>query len=116
MATRNQLEHTFWTYASLSIINSPAVFHRERIAPHRAVAREARTKGLGEIRDWHKIRLSITRATSDAHGEGEYNGEHCLHFVRMLTRWRLGRLEYVKDHWRGNPEKGVSLGSYRVTS
>jgi hypothetical protein len=83
-----------------------------RTAP--SPARLARAKGLGEINDWHKIRLSITREVSSAAGEGEVTGERYLHFVRMFTRWRLGRLEYVKDHWRGNPEKGVSLTSYKV--
>jgi hypothetical protein len=113
-ANRSRMErHHFLVYAMLSMINSPAVFHRDRHEPHRAVAREAKTKGLGEIKDWHKIRLSITREVSEAVGES-ITGERCLHFVRMFTRWRLGRLEYVKDHWRGNPEKGASLTSYKV--
>jgi hypothetical protein len=37
---RSKMErHHFLIYAMLSIINSPAVFHRERHEPHRAVAR-----------------------------------------------------------------------------
>jgi hypothetical protein len=112
--TINQQQHHFLTYAALSIINSPAVFHREWCEPHRAVAREAKTKGLGQVRGWHKIRLSMTRQVAEAHGEGHVTGERCLHFVRMFTRWRLGRLEYVRDHWRGNPDLGVSLASYKV--
>ncbi len=31
-----------------------------------------------------------------------------LHRVRMFWRWRLGRLEAVRPHFRGSMENGVS--------
>jgi hypothetical protein len=31
-----------------------------------------------------------------------------LHRVRMFWRWRLGRLEVVRPHYRGSAENGVS--------
>jgi hypothetical protein len=102
-------------YATLSIINSPAVFEREVHEPHRGIARRAKTEGLGEIAPWHQIKLSISREAATSTGHGEVTGQRCLHWVRAHPRFRLGRWEVVKFHQRGNIEHGISLGVHKVT-
>ena len=102
-------------YALLSIINSPAIFHREILPSHKKLVRMAKTSWLRQIRPWHKINLSITReaSISTGHHDGEITGERCLHWVRQHLRFRLGQWELVQAHERGNPEKGISLAAIK---
>ncbi len=116
------LAHTkdhFLVYAMLAIINSPRVIPQDEIQPHRGHARELRQRGLPfEPKPWRKITLSVSRsAVLEATGEdtGTLHGTKAHHFVRRFARIRLGRLEVVKAHWRGNPERGEKPpGTYVV--
>lgn len=38
-----------------------------------------------------------------------------LHHVRSHLRLKLGRVELVRPHWRGDPERGIILRRHRVT-
>ena len=46
-----------------------------------------------------------------AHGSGM-----ALHTVRAFWRFKLGKLEFVRPHWRGDPAYGVSRRVYRLLS
>ena len=41
-------------------------------------------------------------------------GERCLHYCRTYLRVRMGMLEYVEGHWRGNPALGMKRSRYRL--
>ena len=53
-------------------------------------------------------------------GGGTAGGERgpgmALHTVRAFWRFRLGKLEFVRPHWRGDPAYGVSRRVYRLLS
>lgn len=56
----------------------------------------------GEIENEHGAN------TRKDQGGGVAPGGMPLHRVRMFWRWRLGRLEVVRPHYRGSAENGVS--------
>ena len=70
---------------------------------------------------WTEITLWIdpTGANAEAENavvEGRLSGQKCLHFVRSFLRWRLGQLERVTAHWRGDGSKGIKRSRYNVKS
>ncbi|MGF3026934.1 hypothetical protein ACQVP2_29470 [Methylobacterium aquaticum] len=108
--------------ALLLVINSPRVIARETQPPHRGLEKDlraARREGARfKLLPWTKIRLNITPpAASGETGEGgeRITGAKALHFCRSHIRVRLGRLEIVKAHWRGDPELGIRRPTYAVT-
>jgi hypothetical protein len=38
-----------------------------------------------------------------------------LHFVRAHLRLRLGKIELVRPHWRGDAQLGIKRPAYLVT-
>jgi hypothetical protein len=106
----------------LAMINSPRIVRRRVHAPHKGLARElARTPGagIGPLQDWHEIKLEIAKPRDVDDGEPHEDiirGRRALHFCRKHIRVRLGRLEYVREHWRGDPAIGISRATYRVTA
>jgi hypothetical protein len=105
----------------LLLINSPKVVSRQRHEPHKGLAREVRQhKNFGRpfaLLPWHEIKLQITKPRSIDDGEAhqdQITGQRALHFVRRFMRIRLGRLEYVSSHWRGDPALGIHQSDYRV--
>jgi hypothetical protein len=67
----------------------------------------------GNVRDDHvSFRDSLWRV--EPASEGHLTGEKCLHFVRTFLRVRMGQLEYVDAHWRGNPALGMKRSRYRL--
>lgn len=89
--------------------------------PHRGLERAliANQKLVGKfpLHAWTEIKLHVT-PPKEAEGEHEAHltGERALHFCRAHLRIRLGRLEVVKAHWRGNPAIGIKQSRYTVTA
>ncbi|MGE0716893.1 MAG: hypothetical protein AB7P02_15735 [Alphaproteobacteria bacterium] len=102
-------------FACLSIINSPKIVARREHQPHAGLTREINRAGIPyEPMPWHQILLQV-RAPEDEHGPGmTFTGKRAKHFVRSHLRVRLGRLELVSPHWRGDPELGLVRSSYRI--
>jgi hypothetical protein len=111
----------FVCYASLALINTPRIIGRRQHMPHERVERE-KLKTLGlvgkfPLRAWTEIILKVAppdNRTGEPSTEGHLTGEKCLHFVRTFLRVRMGQLEYVESHWRGNPALGMKRSRYRL--
>jgi hypothetical protein len=116
---RKGIEALAWlVMGCLSIINTPAIFKHTEHEPHAGLRRELVRRGLLEPsrrqRPWVEIKLDI-RPPSDLPGGGErMTGTKALHFCRAHMRFRLGKVEWVRSHWRGDASKGVVRHDYRV--
>lgn len=119
-ALLDEQHRAYWLYAALSIINSPKIVDQTtRRASSGLQKRLARKAGAPfELLPWHEILLDVTPPPGGERqaGDGErLTGPKALHFCRAFLRIRLGRLERVRAHWRGDPTLGLSQASYRVT-
>lgn len=74
------------------------------------------------LSDYTSIKLSVSGPISKRSAsnetivnsrDGSHHGKR-LHFVGHFWRTRLGRLEFVRPHWRGNAELGISSGNKKV--
>jgi hypothetical protein len=111
----------FLHYALLALINTPRVIGQRMHYPHQRLEREklARLKLVGKfpLRAWTEIILKVAPPddrSGEPSQEGHLTGERCLHFCRTYLRVRLGMLEYVDAHWRGNPALGMKQSRYRL--
>lgn len=108
--------------AILAFINTPKIIGREEFPPHRGLGKKLKA-ALGAksdfvIHPWTEIRLQVTppEPVGDADGaNGHLTGQRALHFCRSHLRFRNGRLEIVRAHWRGSIEAGFRPATYRVT-
>lgn len=113
----------FWLWSVLSIINTPRIIGRRQHMPHRGLERRlVAMKGVvGKfpLHAWTEIKLAIT-PPKDASGEGSQEahltGERALHFCRAHLRIRLGKLEVVRGHWRGDASLGIRQSRYKLTN
>jgi hypothetical protein len=111
----------FQLYAQLALINTPRVIGRRQHMPHAGLQRKiAHAKGMvGKfpLHAWTEIKLEVTppkldrSATGDPH-EAMMTGARALHFCRCHLRVRLGQLELVSAHWRGDPALGMKRSRY----
>jgi hypothetical protein len=105
-------------YAFLALINSPSVIGRQQHAPHKALQKEARAQGIGNVPEWTLLQLHVAKPADLDDGEAHeehLTGRRALHFCRAFVRIRLGKLEYVRAHWRGDEARGVREKTYMVT-
>ena len=106
--------------AALAIINSPSVIGRRQHEPHaglqRELARQHNTVGKFPMECWTEIKLEVTPIPNgtDHESGGVMTGRRALHFCRAHLRMRLGRVELVTSHWRGDPAIGIRRGRYTV--
>jgi hypothetical protein len=111
----------FLLYAALALINTPRIIGRRQHMPHERIERE-KIKALGlvgkfPLHAWTEIILKVAPPddrTGAPSTEAHLTGERCLHFVRTFLRVRMGQLEYVDAHWRGNPALGIKRSRYRL--
>jgi len=108
-------------YGLLACINTPRVIGRRQHLPHAGLQRRiASSRGLvgrWPLHAWHELVLEVS-PPRDESGLGprevHLTGEKALHFVRCHLRIRLGMLELVSAHWRGDPALGIKQTRYRV--
>ena len=107
----------------LAIINSPKIIGRRQHMPHRGLERAliAKQKAIGKfpLHAWTEIQLKVTPPkdmSSDAPAEDHLTGQKALHFCRAHLRVRMGRLEVVRAHWRGDAALGIKRSRYKVTA
>lgn len=106
-------------YALLAMINSPRALARREHAPHKGLDRDLRRTGQPGLRPWTEILLELPGgrrierddAAPPAEGRGGAKAEH---WVRMHPRFKLGRVEWVTAHKRGDPALGTVQATYRV--
>lgn len=117
----NMVRNTRFLYAVLSMINTPKIIGRRQIMPRSSFERKVITKlGRGQfpLHAFTEIRLMVTKPIEIDDGETHeayLTGRRALHFCRAHIRIRLGRLEYVSAHWRGDPAIGIKQSRYVVT-
>lgn len=100
----------------LTIINTPRVIGRAVHQPHKGLARSFSKLGGTSfpLRAWTEILLRV-RVDEGGEVSGRYlTGAKALHFVRSFGRVRLGKLEIVRAHWRGDASLGIKRSTYRV--
>lgn len=108
-----------YAYALLAMINSPRALARREHAPHKGLDRDIRRTGQPGLRPWTEILLElpggrrIERDPGAPPGPGTSSGK-AEHWVRMHPRFKLGRLEWVTAHKRGDPALGTVQATYRV--
>lgn len=111
---------TAWTiYAYLAMINTPRIFSREEHTPHRGLERQLKAASNSrafELQNWTEIKLSVLppKAHESDPEESLLTGKRAQHFVRSHLRIRLGKLELVSPHWRGDPALGIVQSRYVV--
>lgn len=109
--------------AFLLFINTPRIIGRRIHMPHRGLEKrllkERGPLGKFPLHGWTEILLHVT-PPSDAFGddstEAHLTGQRALHFCRAHLRVRLGRLEWVRSHWRGDASLGIKQSRYRVSA
>lgn len=106
-------------YPLLALINTPRIIGRKQFMPHAGLQRKlAAARGMvGKfpLRAWTEIKLDIVpQIVDDAVHETHLTGSKALHFVRQHLRIRLGRVEIVSPHWRGDPALGIVRSRYRL--
>lgn len=106
----------------LVLINSPRILGRRQHMPHLGLERRL-VRGLGSgmfpLHGWTEIKLEINKPPDIDDGEpheAHLTGKRALHFCRKHIRFRNGKLEYVRAHWRGDPAVGIKRSRYTVTA
>jgi hypothetical protein len=104
---------------AVTLINSPhVVIMRERRCKKEFARKVARVIPNFPVHSWHEVRLHVRKPREVDDGQPHQDiitGQRALHYVRKFMRIRLGRLEHVRAHWRGNPDIGVHHSDYRVS-
>lgn len=112
-----------WFRAIFAIINTPRIIGRQQHMPHRGLERNliAKQKLIGKfpLHAWTEIKLSVAPPrdmSRDDPVEAHYTGMVAYHWVRAHLRIRLGQLELVKAHERGNSALGFRRQRYRLVA
>lgn len=120
MSHASQMTLILMMYGFLAMINSPKVIGRRQHMPHRALQKMA-LKGFAggrfPLHAWTEVKLHVGKPAEIDNGgvhEAHLTGRRALHFCRAHIRIRLGRLEYVTSHWRGDPSIGIKQTRYRA--
>lgn len=106
----------------LVIINSPNIVGRTTLLPHRGLERNLKNRfpefGEYPLHAWNELKLEVNLRHHDEQSgdveEAHLTGKKCLHFCRAHLRVRLGKLELVSSHWRGDPSLGIRRTRYKV--
>lgn len=103
----------------LSLINTPRIIGRRQHMPHAGLQRQiAKNKGMAgkfPLLAWTEIKLEVTPPIYDPHEhETRLSAGKALHFCRAHLRVRLGQVELVSAHWRGDPALGIKQQRYAV--
>lgn len=123
LSQAEQMTYSLRIYAALAVINSPKIIGAKQNMPHRGLQRAllARQKTIGKfpLHAWTEIKLKVTPPmdiSGQEPGEAHLTGRKALHFCRAHLRVRLGRLEIVRAHWRGDASIGIKQSRYKVTA
>lgn len=107
----------------LAMINTPKIIGRRQHMPHRGLEKRllARRPNIGKfpLQAWTEILLHVSPpkdASAAEPIEAHLTGSKALHFCRAHLRIRLGQLERVRAHWRGDPSLGIKRSRYKVAA
>lgn len=99
----------------LALINTPRVSQLIAHNIDEKLNRSRLKRGKFPLLSWHDvtIRPDVGWAPRPTHEEGT-TGEKRRHHVRTFMRLKMGKVEIVKPHWRGNREKGYVIHRHVV--
>lgn len=107
----------------LAMINTPRIIGRRQHMPHRGLERRLSQamglQGKFPLHAWTEILLHVTPpkdASDDPSIEAHLTGKKALHFCRAHLRVKMGRLEFVRAHWRGDGSLGIKQSRYRIAA
>lgn len=104
--------------AMLALINTPHIVSRDALDPHRGLNRLWMKRfRSAPLNAWHELKLRVAKPIEiddDEPHAAHIGGQRALHFCRAHLRVRLGRLEFVTSHWRGDAALGTKLTRYKV--
>lgn len=105
--------------AMLAIINTPKIVGRQQFWPHRGLERDLIRNSHGKypLHAWHVLKLRVSKPPEIDDGEpheAHLTGRRALHFCRSHLRVRLGQIEFVTSHWRGDAALGIKQTRYDV--
>jgi hypothetical protein len=107
---------------AMAMINSPKIIGRTQHVVNGTMQRKLNDKyGVGKfpLHAWTTIKLEVGKPPEIDDGEPQESiltGRRALHFCRTHLRFRLGKLEYVREHWRGDAAIGIKRSRYEVTT
>jgi hypothetical protein len=105
---------------AIVIINSPRFVGRKIHPPHKGLVKLLRNSwggGKFPLHGWTELKLHVNKPIELDDGqphEATLTGRRALHFVRKFMRVRLGKIEYVVSHWRGDASIGIKQTRYTV--
>lgn len=117
-----RMSHLFtFSRCALALINTPRIIGRKQHMPNvgleRKLAKSMGMVGRFPLHAWTEIKLQVSKPLEIDDGEpheAHLTGRRALHFCRAHIRIRLGKLEYVSSHWRGDPAIGIKRSRYAV--
>lgn len=118
----DQIVDLAWPFVSyaqvmLTLLNSPHIIGRRSHNPNKVLARKLMKQSAGSfpLRAWTELLLQVNKPPDIDDGEpheSQLTGQRAFHFVRKHIRIKLGRLEFVSSHWRGDIALGVKQTRY----
>lgn len=103
-----------WLIAAIALINTPRI---ATFVEHTFDDREygAPRPGRWPLMSYKEVRLNVDEKIAVKNTDVRSADTHTArHHVRAHLRLRLGRVELVKAHWRGNAAFGTKLPIYSV--
>jgi hypothetical protein len=100
---------------ALALINTPRISQLIEHNIDEKLNRARVKRGKVPLLSWRDvtIRPDVGWSPKPTHQEGS-TGEKRRHHVRTFMRLKMGKVEIVKPHWRGNREKGYVLHRHVV--
>ncbi len=96
--------------AALAIINTPRLSMQKPVSH----GRSARSDNRPALLEHSIVTMTIDREELGLSVARTRTGEKPLHHVRAHIRLKRGRVELVRPHWRGDPQRGITVPRYVV--
>lgn len=103
-----------WVCAALCLINTPRIAD-VRPHDHSKLNRARLRKGKPPVLDWGEVHIRIDAGALGRGDQRSPTEQRAQHHVRTHLRIRLGAVELVRPHWRGDPQYGVRLHRHVVS-
>jgi hypothetical protein len=119
---RTHLYERAFLALALGLINTPRLIGRRQHMPDAKLEKSLLSRKLQignfAVRAWTEILLKVCPTVDASSGPSRVahlTGQKAMHFCRAHLRLRLGRLEIVRGHWRGDASLGVKRSRYIVS-
>ena len=104
-------------YATISLINTPQNIGVRTHQAHKGLVRQSKAiDGFFPINAWTEINIQLGTRIHTGNGSYEIrqSSGKCLHWVRSFRRMKMGKIEIVKAHLRGDADLGFKQSRYIV--